>query len=72
MDRASKLYQDLYKKYVKAHHSKSKVQCQNEVNTVWKTDIKAGGKEIDEVRYQRLISELDVKISKEYAMLRMI
>ena len=61
MDRASKLYQDLYKKYVKAHHSKSKVQCQNEVNTVWKTDIKAGGKEIDEVKYLRLISELDKK-----------
>jgi hypothetical protein len=64
MDRASKLYRDLFSKYVKAHFSKSKAQCQNKVNTIWKTDIKAG-KDVDEEKYNIVIAELDGKISKQ-------
>ena len=65
MDRASKLYQDLFKKYVKAHHYKSRAQCQNEVNALWRDEIKGGRyKEVDELKYQARIAELDEKIRK--------
>ena len=65
MDRASKLYQDLFKKYVKAHHSKSRAQCQNEVIAFWRDEIKGGRyKEVDELKYQARIAELDEKIRR--------
>ena len=65
MNRPDKLYQDLFKKYVKAHGSaKSKQACQVDVAEIWKTDIKVS-KAIDEAQYKAVIQNLDKIIGEK-------
>ena len=59
MNRPDKLYQDLFKKFVRAHgSSKSKQSCQVELADIWKTEIKVS-KTIDEAKYTAMMRNLD-------------
>ena len=65
MNRPDKLYQDLFKKYVKAHGSaKSRQACQVDVAEIWKRDIKVS-KAIDEAQYKAVIRNLDKTIGEK-------
>ena len=64
MNRPDKLYQDLFKKYVKTHGSaKSRQACQVDVAEIWKRDIKVS-KAIAEAQYKAVIRNLDKTIGR--------
>ena len=65
MNRSDKLYQDFFKKYLKAHGSvKSKKTCQNDANEIWRNEVKVG-KKIDEEKYVEAMAKLDETVSKK-------